>query len=179
MCSTVPVDNITTTALHRLTSSMMETRNSAIMSRLRGYVSENQVNWDNYRLSVTNYCKVQVHWSVNESFFSLEITKISPGPAKVATKCSLLGISGLHHFSIVCRFENKIQCTYLRNGSEENMELARKWHKPHRDPIFWLAFIYMVSIAVCFNRSLLLHSTADPEKRNRIRYYVENNSRIR
>lgn len=64
VCNTLSVNNITTTEFHRQSSCHVKCFNSTLISRLHHYVSEYQMDSDNYLLSLTHVYYEQVDRSI-------------------------------------------------------------------------------------------------------------------
>lgn len=86
VCSILKGNNITTAEYHPQSNGQAERFYSTLISRLCHYLSENQTDWGTYLLLLTYTYNVQVHNSINESRFSLTLTKTCSGPATVVPK---------------------------------------------------------------------------------------------
>lgn len=64
VCSTLGMDNITTTEYHTHTAGQVKRFSTALISRLRHYVSENETDRDTFLLQSTNAYNVHVYKSI-------------------------------------------------------------------------------------------------------------------
>lgn len=83
VCSTIGVNNITTTEWHPQTSSQAERFNSTVNWRLRHSLCKNQTEWDTYPLPVTYTYNIQVRRYIEVYAFRLVHTRTSPRLATI------------------------------------------------------------------------------------------------
>lgn len=143
VCSALGVNNnISTTEYHPETNNTVERSNSAILSRFRHYVSENQTEWDSYLLPLTYAYNSQVHRSIKVFPFSPVLARTPPRPATVVSQRPSLVPNDDVASLLYIRLELIRWANSLHKKAENNLELAEKKCKRHLDHQVQLASIF-------------------------------------